>query len=92
MAREAKVRIDELLEQATEKLQKAIEIADKNGVDFEWKGPTDLWEEDLGMGGTYNAGSIWEASGSCEWEESGENTPGTWEQGTGSWNSSSANC
>lgn len=78
MAREAKVRIEELVKDATEKLQKAVQLADKNGIDFKFEGPVDLYDEPLGMGGTYEAGSIWEASGSCEWEESGEDTPGTW--------------
>lgn len=80
--REPKVRIDELVAEATAKLQKAVQLADKHGIDFEFQGPVDLYEEPLdGMGGTYRAGSIWEASGSCEWEESGDDTPGTWEVG-----------
>jgi hypothetical protein len=67
-------KIEKLLEAAREALRQAAEVADAHDVEFRWNGP----EDSYGFGGRYEPARTWQASGGCEWEESGEDTEARW--------------
>ena len=71
---EAMALVEKYVDEARKKLAKACEVADRNGINFDWPGP----EDSYGMSGSYTPADLdWEPS-ACEWEESNPNPIGTW--------------